>query len=255
MIIQYNIVMEKKGNIVAVLTADMVKSSLMDVRFKQHLLQVEVKNFLEQHTQLIDYQVYRGEEFGQLKGINVSFIGDGNNVAVSLMHICARMGANFTIANPEDALLVASLLRTFIITRTPDEQRYKRLLDVRIAIGIGKTSELAEHDGEAYILSGHLMDKIGKQRVAVVTAWKEINEVLSIHAMTVDAIISKWSKRQGEIMLDVLLDVPREQILLEKNISSSTLSSFLKKSDAKLLKSIILHASKVIIEKTDFQDV
>ena len=41
------------------------------------------------------------EEFGQLKGINVSFIGDGNNVAVSLMHICARMGANYTIANPE----------------------------------------------------------------------------------------------------------------------------------------------------------
>ena len=41
------------------------------------------------------------EEFGQLKGINVSFIGDGNNVAVSLMHICAKMGANFTIANPE----------------------------------------------------------------------------------------------------------------------------------------------------------
>jgi hypothetical protein len=210
--------MKTTDNIVAVLTADMVKSSLMDVRFKQHLLQVEVKNFLEQHTRLVDYQFYRGDEI------------------------------QFTIANPEDALLVASLLRTFIITRTPDEQRYKRLLDVRIAIGIGKTSELVEHDGEAYILSGHLMDKIGKQRVAVVTAWKEINEVLSLHAMTVDAIISKWSKRQAEIMLDVLLDVPREQILLEKNISSSTLSSFLKKSDAKLLKKIIEpHFNDVIL--------
>lgn len=41
------------------------------------------------------------EEFGQLKGLNVSFIGDGNNVSVSLMHICAKLGANFTIANPE----------------------------------------------------------------------------------------------------------------------------------------------------------
>ena len=210
--------MKTTDNIVAVLTADMVKSSLMDVRFKQHLLQVEVKNFLEQHTRLVDYQFYRGDEI------------------------------QFTIANPEDALLVASLLRTFIITSTPDEQRYKRLLDVRIAIGIGRTSELAEHDGEAYILSGHLMDKIGKQRVAVVTAWKEINEVLSLHAMVVDAIISKWSKRQAEIMLDVLLDVPRENILSEKNISSSTLSSFLKKSDAKLLKKIIEpHFNDVIL--------
>ena len=41
------------------------------------------------------------EEFGTLKGINVTYVGDGNNVAVSLMHACAKLGANFTIANPE----------------------------------------------------------------------------------------------------------------------------------------------------------
>ncbi|TDA64785.1 MAG: ornithine carbamoyltransferase [Chloroflexi bacterium] len=42
------------------------------------------------------------EEFGSLKGLNITYVGDGNNVAVSLMHIAARLGANFTIANPED---------------------------------------------------------------------------------------------------------------------------------------------------------
>lgn len=41
------------------------------------------------------------EKFGQLEGLNVTFIGDGNNVAVSLLHICAKLGANFTIASPE----------------------------------------------------------------------------------------------------------------------------------------------------------
>jgi len=41
------------------------------------------------------------EIFGNLKGLNVTFIGDGNNVAVSLMHICTKLGANFTIAAPE----------------------------------------------------------------------------------------------------------------------------------------------------------
>lgn len=40
------------------------------------------------------------EKFGSLKGLNITFIGDGNNVAVSLMHVCAKLGANFTIANP-----------------------------------------------------------------------------------------------------------------------------------------------------------
>ncbi len=41
------------------------------------------------------------EKFGDLKGLNVTFIGDGNNVAVSLLHICAKLGANFTLASPE----------------------------------------------------------------------------------------------------------------------------------------------------------
>ena len=40
------------------------------------------------------------EKFGSAKGLNVTFVGDGNNVAVSLMHICAQLGWNFTIANP-----------------------------------------------------------------------------------------------------------------------------------------------------------
>jgi ornithine carbamoyltransferase len=41
------------------------------------------------------------EHKGPLKGVNVTFLGDGNNVAVSLMHICAKLGANFTLAAPE----------------------------------------------------------------------------------------------------------------------------------------------------------
>ncbi len=41
------------------------------------------------------------EKFGAMKGLNVTFVGDGNNVAVSLLHICAKLGANFTLASPE----------------------------------------------------------------------------------------------------------------------------------------------------------
>lgn len=42
------------------------------------------------------------EKFGNLKGLNITYVGDGNNVAVSLLHICAKLGANFTIAAPAD---------------------------------------------------------------------------------------------------------------------------------------------------------
>jgi ornithine carbamoyltransferase len=41
------------------------------------------------------------ERFGNLEGLNVTYVGDGNNVAVSLLFTCARLGMNFTIASPE----------------------------------------------------------------------------------------------------------------------------------------------------------
>ena len=41
------------------------------------------------------------EDFGSMKNLNVAFIGDGNNVAVSLLHICAKLGANFTHSGPK----------------------------------------------------------------------------------------------------------------------------------------------------------
>ncbi|HEX9795578.1 MAG TPA: ornithine carbamoyltransferase [Anaerolineales bacterium] len=48
------------------------------------------------------------ERFGQLKGLRVAFVGDGNNVAISLMFACARLGAHFTIAAPDGFELPAN---------------------------------------------------------------------------------------------------------------------------------------------------
>jgi ornithine carbamoyltransferase len=53
------------------------------------------------------------ERFGTQKGLKVAYVGDGNNVAVSLMHISIKLGWDFTIASPEgydlspDAVAVA----------------------------------------------------------------------------------------------------------------------------------------------------
>ncbi|MCJ7623803.1 MAG: ornithine carbamoyltransferase, partial [Anaerolineaceae bacterium] len=37
----------------------------------------------------------------KIEGLNITYVGDGNNMAVSLMHIVTKLGGNFTIANPE----------------------------------------------------------------------------------------------------------------------------------------------------------
>ena len=41
------------------------------------------------------------EHFGKLRGLRVAYVGDGNNVAHSLMICSARLGMHFAIASPE----------------------------------------------------------------------------------------------------------------------------------------------------------
>src|SRR5690348_7448301 len=40
------------------------------------------------------------EQFGRLKGLKLAYVGDGNNVAHSLMLGCSRLGIDFSIATP-----------------------------------------------------------------------------------------------------------------------------------------------------------
>jgi len=41
------------------------------------------------------------EKFGRLRGLKLAYVGDGNNVAHSLMLCCARLGMNMTVATPK----------------------------------------------------------------------------------------------------------------------------------------------------------
>lgn len=50
------------------------------------------------------------EKFGKAAGLNVAFVGDGNNVALSLMQVAVKLGWNFTLANPEGYALPAAAI-------------------------------------------------------------------------------------------------------------------------------------------------
>jgi ornithine carbamoyltransferase len=49
---------------------------------------------------LADIQTIR-EQFGKFKGLNVAYVGDGNNVFHSLMVACAKVGINVRFAGPK----------------------------------------------------------------------------------------------------------------------------------------------------------
>jgi len=50
---------------------------------------------------LADMQTLR-ERFGALRGLNLAYVGDGNNVAHSLMLSATRLGVNLAIATPPE---------------------------------------------------------------------------------------------------------------------------------------------------------
>jgi ornithine carbamoyltransferase len=50
------------------------------------------------------------EHFGYLQGLKVAYIGDGNNVAASLLAACAQFGIHFSIATPQGYELSAQTM-------------------------------------------------------------------------------------------------------------------------------------------------
>ena len=64
-------------------------------------------------TQMIGDLLTIEEHFGHLKGLNLTFMGDGrNNVANSLMVACSKMGINFTCCAPKELFPDGKLVET-----------------------------------------------------------------------------------------------------------------------------------------------
>jgi ornithine carbamoyltransferase len=53
------------------------------------------------------------ERFGDVAGRTLAFVGDGNNVATSLAHACARLGIHLRIASPQGYELPPPAVRAF----------------------------------------------------------------------------------------------------------------------------------------------
>jgi ornithine carbamoyltransferase len=51
------------------------------------------------------------ENFNRLEGLNTTFIGDGNNVAVSLIFAAIKFGFNITVATPKDFALPKEVIQ------------------------------------------------------------------------------------------------------------------------------------------------
>jgi ornithine carbamoyltransferase len=74
------------------------------------------------------------EKFGDLQGLNVTFVGDGNNVANSLLFACAKLGMNFTISAPEGYTLDQKVIDTASQAAASAQIKIRSIPDVHAAV-------------------------------------------------------------------------------------------------------------------------
>jgi ornithine carbamoyltransferase len=121
------------------------------------------------------------EKFGQFAGLKLAYIGDGNNVARSLMNACAKLGMSIAIASPEGYELetgiveyASALVRgsgaTLTLTRDPLEAATGAdvlYTDVWTSMGQEAEREAREKAFAKYQINAALLEKAKPTAVAM----------------------------------------------------------------------------------------
>ena len=119
------------------------------------------------------------EKFGDLRGLKLAFVGDGNNVAHSLMLSSLRMGMNFSIATPRgyepDAEIIAQAEALaavsgaqLMITRNPVEavrNAHGVYTDVWTSMGQENERRKRRSDFAKYQVNGALLAEAGADAI------------------------------------------------------------------------------------------
>ena len=146
------------------------------------------------------------------------------------------------------AILAAIVIKSHIKT-------YEKL-DVRIAIGVGKTSyrsnKITESNGDAYMHSGRCFEELKRNRLAMVTPWpedvdREINLYLLLASLTMDS----WTPATADTMAYALLHPEHNQATISKKLkkSQSTISANLNRAGHDEIVKMIKRCEEIINNK------
>ena len=207
----------------AVITADIIQSTEMTDSARV-LIYTAVKDVLNRTDKDYNMQseMYRGDSFQCL------------------------------INNPKDGLRVALLIRTFIKSILTKETLHtrKQTFDARMALGIGgislKTNNVITSDGEAFQLSGRLLDELkrAKAKFGIVTK-DDFNNELNIESLLLDTIITELSPLQSEVIYYKLLDYNETEIAKKLKVNQSAINQRSVSGNWKVINKMVEHFEKI----------
>lgn len=153
------------------------------------------------------------------------------------------------ICQANNSLKIALTIRAYL--RTHRLFNSKEVMDARIAIGIGKieydADNLSTSDGEAFRISGRLLDRMKKRRLEIMTPWDKVNDDLSLNTAFADDIISSWTQSQSRIELaSYIITENRNEIASQLGISRQMVDKSMKISKQTLINAYIKRFEKII---------
>ena len=177
----------------AVLTGDIVNSTLLDPQQEKNLLKI-LQHLLTDHKN----EFFRGDSFQAY------------------------------IKEPALALKIALQCRTAAIGLDPEKS--PALSDVRVSIGVGTVESpvrtLATAKGEAFLLSGRALDAMSKTegRLVIITENKIANLALGVMSDYINSIYKQMTPKQAEVIFELLKGYSQQRVADKLNRSKSTIS-------------------------------
>jgi len=142
------------------------------------------------------------------------------------------------VADPSLSLRISLFYRAFLRANLE-----KLKVDTRLAIGVGTIdfipgNRISAGDGQAFQASGHLLEKMQKSsRMTFAIAGQEnsdINSVLEIVIMFLDALTKRWTARQAQAIVNALQGWTQEKIAASfwpKPISQQAVAQHLERAE------------------------
>ena len=202
----------KKNKQIAVITGDIVNSSVLDEAQKS-FIQNGIEQFMHEGI-LLRPRFYRGDSF-QLA------------------------------AKPMVALLLALKFRMEV-------RRKNEAADLRTSIGIGEVSSWNEDvllaDGTAFVLSGKNLDSLKKKdlNIIIVTGNKELDSELETYCYMADVLLKNLSSVQANMLFYRLNSLSQEQVGEILQISQPAVSKTLKAANWKVIEKFLQRYEQII---------
>ncbi len=181
--------MSSKKKFAAVLTGDLIGSRNLSTADRKKMQTTQRTIFEQVAKQFSDF---KAEEFR----------GDGFQAVV--------------YNNRNHALRIALLIQTALL---------KESFGIRIGIGIGdityQATNITTSDGPAFQLSGPILDELKKrnQYIGIASENASANYEWSVHSITLNFLIEKWSPLQSEAIHEHLTSATQLEVAEKLNIS------------------------------------